>query len=180
MKTFIALLRGINVGGRCKIIMSELISAFIEIGCSEVQTYIQSGNVVFKNGKIEHTNAFAKAIQEQIKTQWGYDIPVLVIVAQDLQMILENCPFPDEIMQQSYFTLLHKEPKQDLIAQLARIELANEQIAIASNCAYVFAPQGYGRAKLNNNFIERKLQVVATTRNYKTMHRLIRISKIKN
>ena len=99
MKTYIALLRGINVGGHKKILMADLRLLFESIGLKDVQTYIQSGNVVFRSK--EETNLASK-IANAIEAKYGFMVPVLIKKASELSEILLKCPFFDEKREKSY------------------------------------------------------------------------------
>ncbi len=175
MKTYIALLRGINVSGQKKIPMAELRELLSNIGLESVQTYIQSGNVIFKALEKE-TQKLELKIHEAIKTHFGFEVPILVKRPQDLQEVFDNCPFPEEKKVNSYFTLLYAIPDKDLIAEASKISHPNEEFVITDNCIYFHCSTGYGKAKYSNNFFERKLKTTATARNYKTMVKLLELS----
>jgi uncharacterized protein (DUF1697 family) len=175
MKTHIALLRGINVSGQKKVPMAELCLLFKNIGFSNVQTYIQSGNVVFQALQERKTD-LEDTIQKAILSHFGFEVSVLVRKASDLKSILDDCPFTDDKKVKSYFTLLHKPPDKNLVEDTKTISYPNEEFEITNACVYFFSETGYGNAKCNNNFFERKLKVAATTRNYKTMVKLLSLS----
>lgn len=170
MKTYIALLRGINVGGHKKILMADLKLLLESIGLQNVQTYIQSGNVIF-NSKEEHN--LASKIAEAIETKYGFIVTVLVKKSLELSKILTKCPFFDEKREKSYFIILEESPIQENIELTAAFSNLNEEFHIAQNCVYIYYAVGAGKAKMGNNFFERKLKVTATSRNYRTMVKLI-------
>lgn len=172
MIKYIALLRGINVGGHKKILMADLKLLFLELGLENVTTYIQSGNVVFEGGG-DDVSAFAKAIKEKIQQSYNFDVPVLVLNAQTFEEIITACPFPKEKKEKSYFILLDTIPTPEKIAELTAIEYPDEEFHVISRCVYFFAANGYGRAKLTGNIVERKLDVTATARNHRTMLKLL-------
>lgn len=173
MKTYIALLRGINVSGQKKILMSDLKVLFEKLGYQRVQTYIQSGNVVFS---AEAQKNIAENISDSIKRQYGWEAPVLAKKVSEIEKILTSCPFSEVKKQKAYFTLLHQPSTHELISKVNKENYPDEEFVITSNCVYFFSEMGYGRAKCNNNFFERKLNVTATTRNYKTMIKLISLA----
>lgn len=175
MKTYIALLRGINVSGQKKILMLELRKILSEIGFKNVQTYIQSGNVVFES-TIENRTILEEKIQKVILLNYGFEVPVLVTSGKDLISIIDNNPFAQEDPKKQYFVLLKNKPEVLLVDTLNKIEYQNEDFSIAKQCVYLACHKGAGKAKLNNNFIERKLKVQATTRNLKTMEKLIEMT----
>lgn len=172
MKTYIALLRGINVSGQKKIPMAELRALLMNSGLESVQTYIQSGNVIFRSLEQDIQKLELK-IHEAIKTHFGFEVPILIKTPEALQHVFDHCPFPEEKKINSYFTLLYKVPDKDLIAVVSKITHPNEAFVITNHCIYFYCSTGYGKAKYSNNFFERKLKITATARNYKTMVKLL-------
>lgn len=175
MQTFIAFLRGINVGGRNKIPMSELRQSFESIGFNNVRTYIQSGNVVFES-ELSATDIITKSIEKTIQDTFGLIIPVLVITNERLEGIISDSPYGSEEQissNRTYFVLLFDQPKEDLLIDFKVLIYPNEQFQVSKMCVYLLCLNGYGKAKLNNNLVESKLKVVATTRNYRTMHKIL-------
>lgn len=169
MKKNIALLRGINVSGQKKILMVDLKALFESIGVKEVRTYIQSGNVVFL---AEETTALAEIISDAILKKYGWEVPVLVRTPTEIEAILSNCPFSEEKKIKSYFTLFQEIPSKENRQEIANLNFPGEEFHITPNCLYYFCANGYGKAKMTNNLIERKLKVRATTRNYRTLLKL--------
>ncbi len=172
MITYIALLRGINVSGQKKVPMADLRSLLEKSGLQNVQTYIQSGNVIFQSVQTEILE-LESLIQKSIRSHFGFDVFVLVKTKKDLQSILNDGPFSDQKTEQSYFTLLHHAPEINLVDDVKKIDYHNEEFIISDQCVYFYSDAGYGNAKCNNNFFERKLKVTATTRNFKTMTKLL-------
>jgi len=169
MRTYVAFLRGINVGGQKKILMSDLRLLFEAIGCSGVRTYIQSGNVIFSTDKDDD---LAELIYAAIKEKYDWEVPVFVRTRSELKEILTKCPFAKEKKVKSYFMLLSGAPDPDMIEELQQIRNPNEEFVITSNCIYFYSSTGYGRTKYNTTFFERKLKVKTTARNYRTMLKL--------
>jgi uncharacterized protein (DUF1697 family) len=176
-KTFIALLRGINVGGQKKIKMAELRETLTRTGLENVQTYIQSGNVIFESSE-GNLKSLENSIRETILKDFGFEVPTLVISGNDIKEILEANPFADkEEENKLYYVLLKKAPEKDLVAQFEEVDYPNEDFHITEKCVYLMCKKGYGNAKLNNNLIEQKLKVEATTRNHKTMQKLLEMTQ---
>src|SRR5271156_4385700 len=92
MPIYISMLRGINVGGHKRIKMDQLRKSFEALGCEQVQTYIQSGNVVFKTGKLS-TSALSQRIEKQILSDFGYSVSVISRTADELSKAISNNPF---------------------------------------------------------------------------------------
>jgi len=175
MQTYIALLRGINVSGQKKILMADLRVILEENGLSDVKTYIQSGNVVFRTREMK-PNELAWKIKQCILSRYGFEVPILVRTKRQLESILSDCPFENEKLLKGYFTILHTAPKSELINEVSNFSYEKEEFIIMPNCVYFYCEAGYGKAKFNNNFFEKKLKVAATTRNYKTMVKLIEMA----
>ena len=179
MTKFVALLRGINVSGQKQIKMSDLKSLFEDLNFIKVQTYIQSGNVIFEYN-INDIISLGGKIEKKIKEKFGFDVKIILKTCAELGFILINNPFvkkqktnPDSV----YVTFLSEEPSSINIKKLNEVNYNPEEYFIDSKTIYVFLPNGYGRAKLNNNFFESKLKVQTTTRNWKTVNKLVELSK---
>jgi len=167
MKTYIALLRGINVSGHKKILMTDLRVLFEAIGFKDVQTYIQTGNVFFSSNK--KASECEQLIFEAILKTYGWEVPVLVRTASEIKKVLDNCPFPQDKKEKSYFIMLQSKPSSEKISETNKISYPNEEFVISNNCVYLYSELGAAKAKFSINFFERKLKVSATARNYNTM-----------
>jgi uncharacterized protein (DUF1697 family) len=175
MKTYIALLRGINVGGHKKTPMAELRALLEKKGLENVKTYIQSGNIVFQSS-IKQKPEIEELIKIAILDNFGFEVPTLVKTRDELQTIFDQCPFQKEKKENSYFTLLFKEPDKNMIAEASNISYPNEEIIITPNCLYFYCEMGYGQAKFNGKLFEKKLDTTFTARNYRTMAKLLEMS----
>ncbi|PWH83507.1 DUF1697 domain-containing protein [Algibacter marinivivus] len=175
MKTYIALLRGINVSGQKKIPMAELRELLSKIGLKNVQTYIQSGNVIFQSSENDKEKLELK-IHNTIKSHFGFEVPILVLLPQELKQIFNDSPFSEEEKMKSYFMMLYSKANTDLVNEVSKLSYPNEYFEITDKCVYFYCSVGYGKAKCSNNFFERKLKVTATARNYKTMVKLLSLS----
>ena len=179
MKKFIALLRGINVSGQKQIKMSELKSLFEEIGFQTVETYIQSGNVIFAS-KEKSINKLEKKISVAIKTKFGFDVQIIVITLDEIEYVLKSNPFIKKKKETDklYVIFLAMAPSDEGIKKLKTIDYSPEEYFIDGRYIYLFVPNGYGKAKLNNNFVENKLKVFGTTRNLKTIKALLELTEM--
>ncbi|WOD44526.1 DUF1697 domain-containing protein [Hwangdonia lutea] len=178
MSTYIALLKGINVGGHKKVPMAELRELLTKSGFENVQTYIQSGNVIFRSSEKNILN-LERQIQKAIDSHFGFNVSVLVKTRADLKRIFDACPFQKEKKQASYFAILHNSPPKDLVKLASEKVYEGEEYFILNDCIYFYCATGYGRAKFNINYFERKLKTVATARNYNTMVKLLSLSAEK-
>lgn len=172
MITYIALLRGINVGGKKKIKMAELRQQLAVLGFENIRTYIQSGNIAFETS-LTDTKALAQQIKANIFENYGFEVPTLVVPQSEIYDILKNNPFlNDEIdIKLLHVTMLYDVPSTEL-AEAIDFESENDKYRIVGKNVYLYFPNGYGRTKLTNNFFEQKLKTSATTRNWKTMKKL--------
>jgi len=179
MKKFIALLRGINVSGQKKIKMSDLKTLFEEDGFQNVTTYIQSGNVIF-SAKEKTPAKLEERISLCIKKQFGFDVKVIVITPGEIENTLKNNPFikKKKDFDKLYVIFLSTVPSPVNIEKLNESDFSPEEYIINGKCIYLFVPNGYGKAKLNNNFFENKLKVSGSTRNWKTVNQLYELSKL--
>ncbi|CAM3846396.1 DUF1697 domain-containing protein [Aquirufa aurantiipilula] len=171
MATYIALLRGINVSGQKMIKMVELKAMFESIGLEAVQTYIQSGNVLFQSVDLME-NEMVEKIHSAILERFGFEVDVQVFTVSNWNQIIANNPFVrrDNLDEAKlYVTLLAKEPLAEDVEKLASFAFQEETYQLIERAVYLYVPKGYGNAKLSNNFLENKLKVSATTRNWKTM-----------
>ena len=171
MNTYISMLRGINVSGQKQVRMAELKSLYELLGFADVETYVQSGNVVFDSAE-QDALKLRKSIEGQIEESFGFSVPVLVRSADDFRRILERHPFKHEEPVRVLVTFLYEPPDQSKLDDLSRYEDKVDRFAIGEQEIFLFCPGGYGKSKLSNTFFERKLGVVATTRNWKTVNRL--------
>lgn len=175
MATYISLLRGINVSGQKKVNMKELKALYESLNLDKVSTYIQSGNVVFNSdqyaeGELKHN------IEIAIEKYYGFNVPVIIINSSKFSKALTDLPFKDiELATQgskTLFSFLSKIPDKDLIDGLHHYLTASERLIILGDVVYLYCPDGYGKTKVTNNLLERKLAVTSTTRNLKTVIKL--------
>ena len=174
MRTYIAFLRGINVSGKKKIIMADLRQLLTDAGLNEVQTYLQSGNVLFRTDAT--TDEATVLITSSIVNHYGFEVKTIVLTTDAVQRIVDNNPFGEQDTKLIYVTLLATTPTNERAFFLEAIDYQPEAFIMKGKQIYVFAANGYGRAKLNNNFFERKLKVAATTRNWKTVNVLLQLA----
>jgi uncharacterized protein (DUF1697 family) len=179
VNSYAALLKGVNVGGRGKVSMQDLRALFESLGMRDVETYVQSGNVVFKTNKSD-ADRMRKMIEEKIAADLGMEVTVLIRSAAELEAVLCNNPFSDRAADDAtkHVTFLAEEPSASKLADLSVIPDATrrsfgaDEFAVGGSkqiVVYVFCPGGYGRTKLNNTFFEKRLGVSATTRNWRTV-----------
>lgn len=178
MKKFIALLRGINVSGQKLIKMSELKTLFEKTGFQNVETYIQSGNVIFST-KETSTEKLSVKISSAIKKHFEFDVQVIVVTPEEIEDALKKNPFikKKKDTDKLYTIFLSSIPPKSNVEKLDSANYLPEEFKIVGKHIYLFVPNGYGKAKLNNNLFENKLKVFGTARNLKTLNALIGLTK---
>jgi uncharacterized protein (DUF1697 family) len=180
MHTYIAILRGINVSGHKMIKMKELTTLFESLDFKTVQTYVQSGNVVFQASE-KGVDDLAKRIEKKIGEQFGFEVPVLVMEKNYMASIVQNNPFllsGDKDVTKLHVTFLSSEPEKSNVDKINRDLYLPDEYTVTNSVVYLYCPNGYGNTKLNNNFFENKLKVTATTRNWKTVMELLNIANL--
>jgi|WetSurMetagenome_2_1015567.scaffolds.fasta_scaffold00172_22 uncharacterized protein (DUF1697 family) len=172
MTTYIAFLRGINVGGNKPMKMPHLVSALESLKFTNVRTYLQSGNVVF-DALQGDSAAITFAVEKKLHGAFGWEIPVVVRTARELAKILGSNPFLSTVQPEYlYVTLLAQSPGKKEAAGLALPAEKGEEFKILGKEIFLILPHGYGRTKLSNNSFEKKLGCAATTRSWKTLSAL--------
>jgi len=178
MTTYISLLRGINVSGQKLIKMDDLKMTYRQLNFQNAETYLQSGNVIFGDDKSDPSDLVA-TISSKIQEQFGFEVPVIVLKVDELKTIIEANPFKDDLRMDRQFlhvTFLASDPKKIDFEKIEAKKSPGEEIALIKKAVYLYCPNGYGRTKLTNNFLESKLKVGATTRNWKTVNELLKIA----
>ncbi len=178
MKTYISILRGINVSGQKLIKMEALKKSYESLGFQNVTTYVQSGNVVFKTSETEPEKS-EQLIYNQIEKDFGFEVPVIVLTAEKLKQVIDHNPFVIDPAKDPAFlhiTFLSSKPESFDRSKIEEKKQDGEEISFTDEVIYLYCPNGYGRTKLNNNFLESKLKVTATTRNWKTANELLKIA----
>ncbi|MDF2608144.1 MAG: cytoplasmic protein [Bacillales bacterium] len=183
MKTYIALLRGINVGGRNKIKMADLKEMLESIGLRKVQTYIQSGNVLFESNETEEILKII--IEKEIENKLGFFINVVLRRAEELERVINNCPFSDEEINEAeslnsegeslYVAFLDQTPMAENIETLNKYKHESEDYRIIQRDIYFLFHSSIRNSKLVNNL--HRLGVSATVRNWKTVNKINELSK---
>jgi len=179
MPTHIAMLRGINVSGQKIIRMEALRTSFEAMGFSRVRTYVQSGNVVFDAGK-ETVGNLQDKIEKQIASVFGFAVPVLLKSSTEMECIVRDNPFPKKSGiddSKLHVTFLSKSAPEMTTEILAALAANQEQFHINNREIYLYCPNGYGTTKLSNGTIEKKLGVIATTRNWKSVNALLAMAR---
>ena len=175
MTKYVSILRGINVGGNRKILMADLKSLFNKLGFSSVQTYIQSGNVIFDFDQKRSNADMEQKMQHAIAEIFGFDVPVIVRTAEEMKVSIANNPFwkeKDANIDRLHLTFLKELPSKEKLDKLKTLTFSPDRFEIIGKDAFIFCSAGYSDSKLTNQFLENKLGTSATTRNWKTVMKL--------
>jgi uncharacterized protein (DUF1697 family) len=176
MKTYTILLRGVMPTGKNKVPMAGLRAALVGAGVLDVRTYIQSGNVVARSDLGQA--ALEKLVHDVIADHFGGDIVVVARIADRFRAILERNPFVGVDTSKLYFTILASKPDARRLKDFLAADYAPDEVRVVGDVVYVLYDTRYSDSKVNNNFIERKLGVSATTRNFNTMSKLVELSRV--
>jgi uncharacterized protein (DUF1697 family) len=176
---YVSLLRAVNVGGR-KLPMADLRALYEHHGHRDVVTYVQSGNVVSR-AATRSPATVAREIGDAIEAELGLDVDVLVRTPAELRRVLAANPFlrgrgarPDP--KTLHVTFLAVAPAATRVADLDGRPFAPDEFRLAGREVYLSCPKGYGTTKINNAWFERKLGVAATTRNWRTVGKLVELA----
>lgn len=170
---FIAILRGINVGGRRSVRMEDLRRFMEDAGFSEVETYIQSGNIVFEDPQSRTDTEIAEIIEKLISDHYYFEVPVIVWSAEELQAAITENPYArDYGVERLHLTFLKQEPSADALDEIESYDFPPDLYMISGRKVFLYCDGKYSDSKLTNKFFEDKLKVSATTRNWKTVQQL--------
>lgn len=185
MIIYLALLRGINVGGKNKIKMADLKQMFETLGFDKVETYIQSGNIIFES--TETADKLQTVITNEILKTFGFSISVIIRTATELERIIRGCPFSQEEIaaaesantegESLYVSLLTETPPAERKESLNTYRSTEDEFQIKDRDVYLLLRHSIRNSKLANNL--QKLEVPSTTRNWKTMNKLYTIVKTR-
>jgi uncharacterized protein (DUF1697 family) len=175
-KTYVALLRGINLGSSNRVSMPDLRTLLENLGAEDVVTYLQSGNVVFKSA--EGADKLARAIERRIKRDLGLSVTVLLRMPRQLAKVKAGNPFAKDVKDPTklHVTFLAEKPDRARVRNLDPKRAEPDELRLVAQEVYLHCPNGYGRSKLSNAYLEKQLGVAATTRNWKTVTKLAELA----
>jgi len=164
----VALLRGINVGGKNLLPMKALAEIFAGAGCKEVKTYIQSGNVVFRYGAKKDV---AKIVRAEIERQFGLKVPVVLRSAAEMRKTIASNPFLERGIDAAWLHVmfLEDEPTAEMVAGLDAERSRPDEFVVTGREVFLHLPNGAAKTKLTNAYFDSKLKTVGTQRNWKTV-----------
>jgi|ERR1019366_2939539 uncharacterized protein (DUF1697 family) len=174
----LALLRGINVGGKNKLPMSDLAKIFETSGCGKVRTFIQSGNVIFTAGS-KTCDTLAVKVASAISDRFGYRTPVILRTADQLRQIVANNPYltagepTEDLLKTLHVMFLADLPAPERVTLLDPDRSPPDTFTVRGQEVYLKLPNGAGNSKLTNAWFDSRLQTVSTSRNWNTVTRLL-------
>lgn len=171
--THVALLRGINVGGKNMLPMKELVEIFAKAECTDVCTYIQSGNVVFR-APAPLLKELSALVTERIAARFGYRVPVIVRTAAQIAQVIRDNPFlkAGEPEKTLYVYFLADKPSALAVKNLDPDRSPPDRFCVCNREIYLHLPNGMGRSKLTNAYFDTKLSTASTARNWATVLKL--------
>lgn len=177
MNTYIALFRGINVGGKNSLPMKELVAILEGIGAKNIKTYIQSGNAVFQSPE-KDSSPLSKRLTAEIKIRRGFEPHVLILRIEELKKAMKENPFPEAETDPTTLHLgfLASKPKTPDLEKLSSLKTNSERFHLSAQVFYLHAPDGVGRSKLAASS-ERLLGVPMTDRNWRTVYKVMEMAE---
>jgi uncharacterized protein (DUF1697 family) len=173
MSRYIALLRGVNLAGRNKVPMAGLQTVCESLGCTDVATYIQSGNVVLTSRL--SAAKLRTALESAIADQLGVGTVVMIRTAEQLAAVVTGNPFPAADPAHLHVLFLTEAPDQDLVRSLSDVDNPPEELAVRGAEVYFHLPNGAGRAKLPELY-GRRIKIPGTMRNWRTVTKLLNMA----
>jgi uncharacterized protein (DUF1697 family) len=176
MRTWVALLRGINLGDHHKVAMRDLEALMGALGHEDVQTYLRSGNVVFR-ARSSSADALTAELEAGFEGALGFEVPTLLRTGPELRRVKAGNPFEASGADPAklHVTFLRDAPSKATVRGLD-VATGGDEYDIVGREVYLHCPNGYGRSKLVNPLWERKLDTLATTRNWKTVNALVEMA----
>lgn len=177
MQTWIAFFRGINVGGNNMLPMKALVTCLEKNGCSDVKTYIQSGNAVFRS-KITDKERLATQLGKAIAKSFGFEPRIMLLTERELAKAAAGNPFPgaEQEPKSVHLFFLAEKPKKPDLAALEEIKAEHEAFALKGAVFYLHTPRGFGTSKLAEKSVK-KLAVEATARNWRTVTTVLEMAR---
>ena len=172
----IVFLRGVMPTGKNRVPMADLRRLLGENGFEDVQTWIQSGNVVLRTDL--PPDELARRVHHLIKDNIGAELAIVVKSRDELVAVIDENPFKEGYdISRVFFSLYNDSPNSERLGNLLAVDFQPEALVVTPRAAYMFIPGTYGRGKLSNNFLENKLKITATMRNFNTLSKMIELSK---
>jgi uncharacterized protein (DUF1697 family) len=175
---YLALLRGINVGGKNKILMTDLSAMFVKAGCKNVRTFIQSGNVIF-DASVKVSAQVPRLVAEQITNTLGYKTPVILRSLGELEEAVSSNPFlkPGAEVESLHLVFLAAHPEQRMVAALDPQRSPGDEYVVRGREIYLRLGNSAADTKLTNAYFDSRLSTISTGRNWRTATKLLVLMK---
>jgi len=179
MIKYIAFLRAINVGGHGVIKMEELRKLFNELRFKNVKTYIQTGNVVFETSA-KDSDSLTNKIEKHLNKSLGYEVEVMLRTVPEIEEIIKDNPFKKVKLDKSlqlYLTFLYKEPSEEQKELIIAASEDNANFRLAKREVYTLYNRNNAKNPFSNAFVEKKLKIPSTTRNWNVINKVLDLAK---
>jgi uncharacterized protein (DUF1697 family) len=178
MGVFVSLFRAINVGGHSQVKMAELTELHRTIGLANVRTYLQTGNVVFETDRNDST-LLASEIAQGFEQKFGFATEVMVRNVSELRQLTTLNPFnqPERESKWVVVMFLSVSPEARAKKELLEVYKGPEEMHFVDKELFIYYPEGIGRSKLSNNYIEKKIKAMGTGRNWNTVMKLLEMTQ---
>ena len=174
MRTYVVLLRGVMPYGRNKVPMATLRTVLSEAGLGDVQTYIQSGNVIARS-ELERAE-IETLVHDTIKEKIGARISAIARTAEQIRVIFEQNPFADADSARTYFSILSESPSRELREKFLLTDFSPDTVQLVDDTLYTLYNTKHSDSNFTNGFFEKQLKVTSTSRNFNTMSKLVELS----
>lgn len=173
MPHYVALLRSVNVAGHGRLAMADVVQSFGKLGHTDISTYIQTGNILFRSSSKSAAKVIA-GIEDQLAQDFGSSPAAILRTVAELTQVLASSPFPKQGADPArhHVTFLAEAPSKEKLASFSPPASGRDELVIIGREVYVHTPDGYGNSKLSGTMLERRLGVVSTTRNWNTVTKL--------
>ena len=167
---WVALLRAVNLGPRNRVAMADLREAFAGAGCSDVETYIQSGNVVFSSRARDRAR-LARKLERAVADELGIETRIVLRAGAEIRTLVDSHPFGADSAQ-THVAFLAEQPTAAAVRALLAEDVAPDELKVAGSDVFLRFPNGVQGARLSGALLERRLGVPGTLRNWRTVERL--------
>jgi uncharacterized protein (DUF1697 family) len=182
MQKLISFLRGVNMTGHNSIKMTDLSDLYKSLGYRDAETYIQSGNVIFSPAGKATAADIAGKIEKGILERFNYNVPVMIRTLPEMEELVSSNPFlKEERFEPAKMAVifLHEMPSDANIQKVINVYYPPDKFKIIGKEIFIFCPNGFGRTKLYTNFFEKKMNVIGTARNWKTITTITDLARKK-
>ncbi len=179
MSVVVAMLRGVNVGGKNLVNMETLRTLCVSLQCSDVVTHLQSGNVLFRT-RTKDLEALRLRMQKEMADRFGFEIPIVFRTVEDLRRVVAHNPFPGRVATEAakvLVTFLYDDPGEAGRRALRAMTIEPEEVRVEGRELYIYYPAGQGQSKLRMRPIEEALGTPGTGRNWNTVLKLLELGE---